>query len=83
MLSHPQRVRIAKDIEKMSKYHLEASSPEEIDLAVDGGVNLNTLEAKKAADIINKLNNKKDKIKVIVDCPSVNTLAWKNKMISQ
>lgn len=81
LLTHPQRIRISKEIEKISKFHLEESTPEQIDVAVET-INLNTLEAKKAAEIINKLNNKKDKIKVIVDCPSVNTLAWKNKMSS-
>ncbi|MBM3231822.1 ribonuclease HII [Candidatus Pacearchaeota archaeon] len=81
LLIHSQRIKIAKEIEKISKFHIVESSPEEIDKAVET-INLNTLEAKKAAEIINKLNNKKDKIKVIVDCPSVNTLAWKNKMIS-
>ncbi len=81
LLAHSQRIRIAKEIERISKYHLEESTPKQIDEAVET-INLNTLEAKKAAEIINKLNNKKDKIKVIVDCPSVNTLAWKNKMIS-
>ncbi|MEK6894190.1 MAG: ribonuclease HII [Nanoarchaeota archaeon] len=81
LLIHSQRIKIAIEIEKISKYHVEESSPREIDEAVET-INLNTLEAKKAAEIINKLNNKKDKIKVIVDCPSVNTVAWKNKMIS-
>lgn len=81
LLAHSQRIKIASEIEKISKYHVEESSAEQIDEAVET-INLNTLEAKKAAEIINKLNNKKDKIKVIVDCPSVNILAWKNKMIS-
>jgi len=81
LLLHSQRIKIAAEVKKMSKWELAESLPEEIDDAVNS-INLNTLEAKKAADIINKLNNKKDKIKVIVDCPSVNTVAWKNKMIS-
>jgi ribonuclease HII len=81
LLTHPQRIKIAGEIEKISKFHIEESTPAQIDEAVET-INLNTLEAKKAANIINKLNNKKDKIKVIVDCPSVNTLAWKNKLIS-
>ncbi len=81
LLIHSQRIKIAAEIEKISKYHVEESTPAQIDEAVET-INLNTLEAKKAAEIINKLNNKKDKIKVIVDCPSVNTLAWKNKMVS-
>ena len=51
------------------------SLPEEI----DNCENLNTLEAEKTAEIINSLNKgkyKKEKIKVIIDCPSVNTSAW-------
>lgn len=82
LLTHPQRISIAEEIRKrVISFEIAESSPKEIDEAVNG-INLNTLEAKKAADIINKLNNQKDKIKVIVDCPSVNTLAWKNKMLS-
>lgn len=82
LLVQSQRVKIAEEVRKIAKVDVVESLPEEIDEAVIGGENLNTLEAKKAADIINKLNNKKDKIKVIVDCPSVNTLAWKNKLIT-
>lgn len=81
LLAHSQRIKLSKEIEKISKYYVVESSPKKIDEAVET-INLNTLEAMEAAEIINKLNNKKDKIKVIVDCPSVNTLAWKNKMIS-
>jgi len=83
LIIHTERIKIAEEIRKKSiGVEIAESSPKEIDGAVDGGINLNTLEAKKAAQIINKLNNSKDKIKVIVDCPSVNTLAWKNKMMS-
>jgi len=82
LLYQKERVKIAKEIRKISKVCLVESPPEEIDDAVIGGANLNNLEAKKAADIINSLNDKKEKIKVIVDCPSINTLAWKNKLIS-
>lgn len=82
ILSHPERVRIAKLIEKSAiSYKIMLSTPEEIDKAV-ASINLNTLEALKSAEIINVLNNKKQKIKVLVDCPSVNTHAWKNKLIS-
>ena len=81
LLIHSQRIKIAQEVKKMAKWEIAESLPEEIDEAVNS-INLNTLEAKKAADIINKLNNKKDKIRVIVDCPSVNTLAWKNKLIT-
>lgn len=81
LLVHSQRLKIAKEVKNIAKFHIVESSPKEIDDAVET-INLNTLEAKEAAIIINKLNNQKDKIKVIVDCPSVNTEAWKNKMVS-
>lgn len=81
LLQHNQRIKLAEEIRKISKFRIEESSPEEIDKAVNS-INLNTLEAKKAAEIINKLNNKKDKVTVIVDCPSVNTAKWKKKLIS-
>lgn len=60
-------------------YHIEESLPKEIDHAVEkGGINLNTLEAMKAATIINKLaQGTQASIQVVVDCPSVNTNAWK------
>jgi ribonuclease HII len=82
LLYHNQRIKIAKEVKAISKIEVVESLPDEIDDAVIGGANLNSLEAKKAADIINKLNNKKDKIKVIVDCPSVNTVTWKAKLVS-
>ncbi len=82
LLLHGQRIKIAEEIRKIAiGIETEESSPKEIDEAVNS-INLNTLEAKMAANIINRLNNGKDKIKVIVDCPSVNTLSWKNKLIS-
>lgn len=83
IITHPERIRLSKLIEKSVISHKALlSTPAEIDDAVFSGLNLNTLEAIKSAEIINALNNKKEKIKVIVDCPSVNTLAWKNKMVS-
>ncbi|MEK6792526.1 MAG: ribonuclease HII [Nanoarchaeota archaeon] len=82
LLTHPQRIILAEQIRKNAiNIEISESSPKEIDEAVNS-INLNTLEAKMTANIINKLNNKKDKIRAIVDCPSVNTLAWKNKMLS-
>lgn len=82
IISHKVRMSVSKDILSNSiDNHVEVTYPNEIDSSINGGVNLNTLEAMKAASIINKLNNKKDKIKVVVDCPSVNTKAWKSKLI--
>ncbi len=85
MLEHPTRVKLSKIInESALTHHVVKSYPEEIDEAVDGGMNLNTLEAMKCAEIINAINSgkyKKEKIKVIVDCPSVNIAAWRNKLL--
>lgn len=80
LLSHPERIRIAAGIQSKSiKTHIEESTPKEIDAAVET-INLNTLEAKKAAAIINVLNDQKAPIKVIVDCPSTNIAKWKKTL---
>jgi ribonuclease HII len=79
LLTQDQRVSLARLIKSNSlSYKTLSSSPKEI----DESKNLNTLEAIKAAQIINELNNNKDKITVIVDCPSTNLIAWKNTLIS-
>src|SRR3989344_2874246 len=81
LIQHAERIRLALEIHKIIiASHIAESSPKEIDEAVET-INLNTLEAKKAAEIINILNNPKEKIKVIVDCPSVNTVAWKKTLV--
>lgn len=79
---HPARVKLAKVIEENSLNRKVVSSfPEEIDAFVESKSNLNTLEATKTAEIINYLNDESSKIKVIVDCPSVNTVAWKKTLL--
>lgn len=83
LLSHPERMRIAKEIEKNTIKHFTLSiSPKEIDDAVFSKTNLNTLEAQKMAEVINELNDGKKDIKVIVDCPSVNLVAWRDKLLT-
>ncbi len=52
--------------------------PKEIDGALEPPSNLNLLEAKKMAKIINKINKGFGKIKVVIDCPSVNISKWKD-----
>ncbi len=64
--------------EKAIFFEVEVVFPEEIDDKSRG--NLNELEAKKTASIINKMNNGKNKIKVIVDCPSVNIKSWTDSL---
>ena len=79
---HSTRIKLAKTIKELVlSYHIVKTSPEEIDRAIYSKLNLNTLEAIKSAEIINQLNNKKP-IKVIIDCPSVNTKKWKETLLN-
>ena len=55
LLSQNQRLRLSGEIKKISKSKILITSPSEI----DSSPNLNTLEAKKTAEIINALNDKK------------------------
>lgn len=82
LLTHPQRIELSHSITKLVKKHHEVlATPAEIDYAVLEGSNLNTLEAEKMAEIINELNDKRTPIKVYVDCPSINTVSWKKKLV--
>ncbi|MEK6855793.1 MAG: ribonuclease HII [Nanoarchaeota archaeon] len=78
-VAHPKRVRLAGLIKDVCvSYKIVSSTPEQIDHSILSGINLNTLEALKVAEIINSLViGQKEGIKVIVDCPSVNTKAWR------
>lgn len=84
LLTHERRVALSKIIKNNSvSSKVVLSFPSEIDSVVLGNEsNLNTLEAEKTAEIINALTPENEKIKVVVDCPSINTLSWKNKLIS-
>lgn len=76
-LSPKRREVLAKLIkEKAIAYHIVKIEPEEIDMRNGSGTNLNYLEAIKMAEIINALNKKNEKIKVFIDCPSVNIRSW-------
>ena len=75
LLTPKQRREIKDKIANQFPHHVEISSPEEIDKST----NLNYLEAIKAAKIINELSkNTKEKIQVIIDCPSTNIKSWAN-----
>jgi ribonuclease HII len=80
---HPKRVLLSKLIKDSAvDFYIARSDPDQIDNAVNSGLNLNTLEAMKTAEIINKiLINKKEKIQIVVDCPSTNISAWRNKVL--
>ncbi len=81
-LTHLKRIELSKIIkESVLAYETAKATPEEIDNALRSGINLNRLEAIKMAEVINSLNNGKQKIKVIVDCPSTNIKKWREILI--
>ncbi|MEM4259422.1 MAG: ribonuclease HII [Candidatus Pacearchaeota archaeon] len=81
-LLHSARIKLAEIIKaNCINFKVVKSFPDEIDLAVSSRMNLNTLEAKKAAEIINALNECREKIRVILDCPSINAKAWKSRLL--
>jgi ribonuclease HII len=83
MLTHSVRVRLAKMIREASlSYKVVKTYPREIDKALTSKINLNTLEAMKIAEVINGLNDGKQKIRVVIDCPSVNIKAWHSTLLS-
>jgi len=72
LLTPTQRKKIREQLEKYP-HHTELSTPKEI----DDHKNLNLLEAEKSAKIINHLTkNLNEKVKVIIDCPSINIQSW-------
>jgi len=79
-----RREKLAKIIkQKVLNYKVIITTPAEIDGRTNTGINLNRIEAIKAAEIINKLNKSQlDKITVIIDCPSPNLVKWKNTLKS-
>jgi ribonuclease HII len=78
LLSPKRRSEIARNIMKNYKYHIETTSPSEI----DSSVNLNYTEAIKAAMIINKLTEDlNEPVEVVLDCPSVNLVAWNGDVL--
>src|SRR3989344_222274 len=75
LLTHKKRKELSKEIEKLAvEIKIIQVKPKEIDEAVsdDNGFNLNWLEAKKQAEIINQLKPHK----MIIDCPSPNIKAY-------
>jgi ribonuclease HII len=74
MLAHPVRLELDKKIRENAEHMVIEISPQEIDDALASeDMNLNWLEAVKQAELINKM--KPDK--AIIDCPSVNLVAYK------
>lgn len=79
-LSQKRREFLAEKIKRKAvDFVIVEKCPYEIDNSIKGGTNLNKVEALMAAEIINKINSKsrqKEKIVVVIDCPSVNIIKW-------
>jgi len=76
-LTQKRREILEKEIKKLCiSFEVVMSNPDTIDNSLEKGINLNEVEAIMAAKIINKINNSKDKIKIVIDCPSVSILKW-------
>jgi len=81
-LTHKRREFLSEKIkEKAEAYEVTLASPLDIDNSLENGKNLNELEAKKTAELINKINKGFKKIKVIVDCPSISRVKWRNSVL--
>lgn len=79
-LSQKRREHLEKLIkEKAEAFEFEVVHPKVIDEYTEKN-KLNELESEIAARLINKLNNKKEKIKVFVDCPSVSIVKWQDSL---
>ena len=87
LLSPAQRERILEDLRKIVKdYKYRMITPIEIDTGMGEGLNLNLVEALASASIINEITNalsnaQKQHLKIILDCPSINTSGWKNQLM--
>lgn len=76
-LTPKRREELAKLIkEKALTFEITLTSPTEITDKNKNGVNLNTIEAQKSAEIINRINKGQGKIAVYIDTPSPNIPAW-------
>ena len=78
-LTQKRREFLVGEIKKrILDYEVVVISADEIDDFQSKGININEMESIICSKIINRLNNKKEKISVIVDCPSVGILKWKD-----
>lgn len=76
-LSPAQRERAFRELTTVGAHHIVIVEPAEIDAAVQGSENLNWLEARKAVEILEKLQPQR----AIMDCPSPNLQAYTGFML--
>ena len=78
-LTQKRREFLSEEIKKQAEtFEIALAYPNEIDGKNHDGINLNSLEAMKMAEVVNKINKGFNKIRVIVDCPSVNIEKWRD-----
>ena len=78
-LTSKRREFFAKLIrEKAKAFEVVVVYPDDIETSNAEGINLNDVEAIACADIINKINKGKEKIKVVLDCPSTGINKWRD-----
>ncbi len=82
-LTQKRREFLSEKIKEIAEtFEIVLVMPEKIDTALKKGTNLNTLEAIKTAQIINRINTSPNtgvaKIKVVIDCPSVSIQKWRD-----
>ncbi len=87
LLSPKQRTELEQILKKATLSHKTfLVNPIEIDTGMGEGLNLNQVEALGAATIINQLTEEikevdKKNLKIILDCPSINTEGWKKQLL--
>ncbi len=78
-LTHKRREFLAQKIkDEAETFEILSTSADKISYHQNKGINLNMLEALKSAEIINKINKGYKKIKVVIDCPSVSIIKWRD-----
>jgi len=86
LLTQKKRLELqGKILKKAIAHKVILIHPPEIDKSIASGVNLNTLDAIKIAEIINHINAddiREQQIEIIVDCPSPNIKAWGQVLLS-
>lgn len=87
LLTPTQREKLAEIIKKEVKmFRTKKITPAEIDTGMGIGLNLNQVEALACGTIINEItehltDEEKENLKIILDCPSINTSGWKNQLL--
>ncbi|MBS3074548.1 ribonuclease HII [Candidatus Pacearchaeota archaeon] len=83
MLTAAKREELAEKIKEIAKdYETKIFTAEEINEMMNSKINLNTIEAIAAAQIITRIRRKNPgkPIKIVLDCPSTNKNAWLTKV---